>query len=87
MFLSLIGLQAVAVLVMISLIYATINNVSGEALCTKPRPADSARQGIGDLSFKDTFAEAPKLESVTTYLSLFICAVCVSQPSLPFASF
>ncbi|KAK4053803.1 hypothetical protein OIV83_001459 [Microbotryomycetes sp. JL201] len=56
-FLSLIVAQSVVVLVMVGMIYKTIND------------------GIGDLSFSDTFNQAPKLESVATYMSLFILAV------------
>ncbi|KAK4058844.1 hypothetical protein OIO90_000290 [Microbotryomycetes sp. JL221] len=56
-FLSLIVAQSIVVLVMVGLIYKTIND------------------GIGDLSFSDTFDQAPKLESVATYMSLFILAV------------
>ncbi|KAM0792302.1 hypothetical protein ACM66B_004990 [Microbotryomycetes sp. NB124-2] len=56
-FLGLILAQSAVVLVMVGLIYKTVND------------------GIGDLSFSDTFDQAPKLESVATYMSLFILAV------------
>lgn len=56
-FLSLIFFQALAVLTMIAMIYATVNT------------------GIGaDVPASVTFENAPKLESVSTYLGLFILA-------------
>ncbi|BGO89655.1 hypothetical protein NBRC10512_001492 [Rhodotorula toruloides] len=53
-FMSIIALQAIAVLVMIALVYGT---------------------NTGDLSTADLIGNDPKLESVATYLGLFILAV------------
>ncbi|GAA5822436.1 hypothetical protein JCM10212_006212 [Sporobolomyces blumeae] len=56
-FLSVVGVQAVVVLVMIAFIYGTIHN------------------NIGDIRTTDLFDQDPQLESVATYVSLFILAV------------
>ncbi|KAM0756288.1 hypothetical protein T439DRAFT_308750 [Meredithblackwellia eburnea MCA 4105] len=55
-FLTLLLVQTIAVLVMIALVYATINSA------------------IGDLQFSDVISSDPQLETVATYLGLFILA-------------
>ncbi|GAA5960516.1 hypothetical protein JCM8115_003205 [Rhodotorula mucilaginosa] len=56
-FFAIIGVEAVAVLTMIALVYGTI------------------RLNTGDISTTDFIANDPKLETVATYVSLFILAV------------
>jgi hypothetical protein len=77
---SIITLQAIVVLVMIALVYGTIHKVgvrshpSQLVLSTHGCSLDSG-QNTGDLSTADLIGNDPKLESVATYLGLFVLAV------------
>lgn len=80
-FMSIIASQAIVVLVMIALVYGTIHNVGfhsrpAQLVLSSPHGCSlHSGQNTGDLSTADLIGNDPKLESVATYLGLFVLAV------------
>lgn len=83
-FLAFIAIQAIVVLVMIALVYAVVQAVRPLDASANPSclTGSHLEQNTGDLSTEDFLGSDPQLESVATYLGLFILAVCAHTHSL-----